>query len=85
MNISLSKELENYINQKVSSGLYTSASEVIRESLRTMLIYENIKKQQITKLNEDIQAGLEQAHSKKLVTASQAYSKLKNKIEKNSK
>lgn len=85
MNISLPKELENYVNQKVSSGLYTSASEVVRESLRAMLIYDDIKKQQITKLNEEIQAGIEQAHSGKVVTASQAYSNLKNKIEKENK
>ena len=84
MNISLPKELENYVNQKVSSGLYTSASEVVRESLRAMLIYDDIKKQQITKLNEEIQAGIEQVHSNKIVSASQAYSNLKNRIKKES-
>jgi antitoxin ParD1/3/4 len=84
MNISLPKELENYVNQKVSSGLYTSASEVVRESLRAMLVYDDIKKQQITKLNEEIQAGIEQAHSNKIIPATQAYLSLKNKIEKES-
>ncbi len=34
MNISLTPELENLVNQKVTSGLYHSASEVIREALR---------------------------------------------------
>ncbi|MBP9722726.1 MAG: type II toxin-antitoxin system ParD family antitoxin [Gammaproteobacteria bacterium] len=84
MNISLPKELENYVNQKVSSGLYTSASEVVRESLRVMLTYEDAKKQQLLKLNQEIQAGVEQAHQNKIVTASKVYSKLKNKIEKES-
>lgn len=84
MNISLPKELENYVNQKVSSGWYTSASEVIRESLRVMLIYDDIKKQQVIKLNKEIQAGIEQAHSNKIVSATQVYSSLKNRIEKES-
>jgi antitoxin ParD1/3/4 len=36
MNVSLTPELEELINQKVSSGLYHSASEVIREALRLL-------------------------------------------------
>lgn len=34
MNISLTPELEEYIQNKVKSGLYSSASEVVREALR---------------------------------------------------
>lgn len=36
MNVSLTPELEELINQKVRSGLYNSASEVIREGLRLL-------------------------------------------------
>ena len=36
MNVSLSTPLEDYINKKVESGMYNSASEVIREGLRTL-------------------------------------------------
>ena len=36
MNVSLSIPLEEYIQKKVSSGLYNSASEVIREGLRSL-------------------------------------------------
>lgn len=38
MNISLPKELENMVNARVESGLYSSASEVVREALRNMLV-----------------------------------------------
>ena len=34
MNISLTPELERSVKQKVESGLYNNASEVIREALR---------------------------------------------------
>lgn len=37
MNISLTPELERAVKEKVASGLYNSASEVIRESLRQSL------------------------------------------------
>lgn len=36
MNVSLTPKLEKYIQKKVKSGRYTSASEVVRESLRLL-------------------------------------------------
>ncbi len=36
MNISLTPQLEKLVNDRVESGLYTSASEVIREALRLL-------------------------------------------------
>ncbi len=33
MNVSLTPELEKFVDEKVKSGLYNSASEVVRESL----------------------------------------------------
>jgi len=36
MNISLTPELKKFVQNKVTSGMYTSASEVIRESLRLL-------------------------------------------------
>jgi antitoxin ParD1/3/4 len=34
MNVSLTKELEKVVEEKVSSGLYNNASEVVRDALR---------------------------------------------------
>lgn len=36
MNVSLTPKLEKYIQKKVDSGRYTSASEVVREALRLL-------------------------------------------------
>ncbi len=36
MNVSLTPELENFVQTKVISGRYTSASEVVREALRLL-------------------------------------------------
>jgi antitoxin ParD1/3/4 len=36
MNVSLTPELEQLVTEKVESGRYTSASEVIREALRLL-------------------------------------------------
>ncbi len=40
MNVSLTPILEDYIRQKVASGLYNNASEVIREALRLLVVHE---------------------------------------------
>jgi len=40
MNISLTPELEKLVKDKVESGLYNNASEVIRESLRQSIVRE---------------------------------------------
>ena len=36
MNVSLTPELEELVNEKVRSGLYQTASEVVREALRLL-------------------------------------------------
>ena len=36
MNVSLTPELEELVNEKVRSGLYQTASEVVRDALRLL-------------------------------------------------
>jgi len=43
MNVSLPPELEARVRQRVESGMYGSASEVIREALRLFEVYEQVK------------------------------------------
>ena len=47
MNITLGSEFEQRINEKVASGLYTSASEVIRDGLRLLFEKDVLKQQQL--------------------------------------
>lgn len=58
MNISLTPALEKFVQDKVSSGLYNSVSEVIREALRLLLSKETIPQERLTMLNRDIEEGL---------------------------
>lgn len=41
MNVSLTPKLEEFIREKVSSGLYNNASEVVREALRLLVKRDN--------------------------------------------
>lgn len=80
MNISLTPELEKYVHEKIKSGLYTSASEVVRESLRLMHTYDDLQKQRINQLNQAIEVGLTQLKSGDKVSAAESYQRLKRKI-----
>ena len=55
MNISLTPELEQLVDDKVKTGMYQTASEVIREGLR--LLRE--RDQRVESLRRDVRAGFE--------------------------
>ena len=56
MNVSLTPELERVVNEKVDSGLYQTASEVVREALRLLKERDDAR----DRLRADVQAGFEQ-------------------------
>ena len=66
MNVSLTPELEQYIQEKVSSGLYHSASEVVREGLRLLKEREQLQQIRMQELRQDIQAGLDSGEATRL-------------------
>ena len=59
LNISLPAALENRVREQVSSGLYGSASEVVREALRFFETYQNVQKASLSALKSDIERGLQ--------------------------
>lgn len=61
MNVSLPPELEARVRQRVESGMYGSASEVIREALRLFEAYEQVKTAKLDSLRQDIAQGLNDA------------------------
>ena len=61
MNVSLTPRLEKLVNQKVTSGLYHSASEVIREGLRLLKEQDEIRQQRLKELRHEIALGLAEA------------------------
>ncbi len=81
MNVSLTPELEHFVQDKVKSGLYTSASEVIRESLRLLHTHDNLQNQRIKQLNQAIDIGLQQINDGQTVPALEAYNRMKQKID----
>jgi len=60
MNVSLTPELEKLVNHKVKSGMYHSASEVIREGLRLLKEQDDVKRSRLNQLRQEVDLGIEQ-------------------------
>ena len=63
MNVSLTAELEQLVNEKVASGMYHSASEVIREGLRLLKERDELRRVQMDEVRRDVMLGVEQVRA----------------------
>ena len=54
MNVSLTPELENFVQTKVSSGRYTSVSEVVREALQFLQDHETERTAQLAEFRSEV-------------------------------
>lgn len=61
MNVSLTPELENFVNGKVATGMYQTASEVIREGLRLLRERDAMQQEKLAALRQELTVGIEQA------------------------
>ena len=60
MNISLTPELEQFVAEKVRSGRYASASEVVRDALRLLDERDELHQQRINEVKKKIAHGIAQ-------------------------
>jgi len=78
MNVSLTPELEKFIDDKVESGLYNNASEVVREGLRLLKEHDEIR----LKWREQIERGWLEAQRGELVDGDDAFRRIDARIKK---
>jgi antitoxin ParD1/3/4 len=77
MNIHLTRELEQLVQNKVQSGRYNSASEVVREALRLME-ERDLRKEEIRK---KIAEGLESQRLGRLVDGEVVFDRLEAELD----
>ena len=63
MNVNLTPQLEELVRSKVISGLYSSASEVVREALRLMDEQDRLRQAKLDELRRDVRKGLDSGAS----------------------
>ena len=76
MNVSLTPELEKFIDGKVGSGLYNNASEVVREGLRLLKEHDEVR----LKWREQIERGWRQAQAGEVTDGPRAIAAIGHRI-----
>ena len=76
LNISLTPELDRFINARVASGRYQSASEVVREGLRLLEEREEHRQTALQELRQLIAVGLEEAKRGELLDGEQVMAEM---------
>lgn len=75
MNVSLTPKLEKWVSTKVASGQYTSASEVVREALRTLAERETLRE----RLNRDIAVGMAEIQRGETIPGSKVFAAIRSR------
>ena len=63
MNVNLTPQLEELVRSKVNSGMYNSASEVVREALRLLDEQDRLRQAKLDELRRDVRKGLDSGAS----------------------
>ena len=77
LNVSLTPELEQFVQSRVASGLYQTASEVIREGLRLLEERERAREAALEELRVKIRRGVEQADRGELLDGERVFEEIR--------
>ncbi|MEW5929103.1 MAG: type II toxin-antitoxin system ParD family antitoxin [Gemmatimonadota bacterium] len=81
MNVSLTPELERYINEKVEGGSYRSASEVVRESVRLLQRVEEERAAKLAALRREVGLGLAELDRGEGIDGEEAFASILRALE----
>ena len=80
MNVSLTPELENIVENKVKGGLYNSASEVVREGLRLLQQRDEMRELKLEALRNEIQKGIDDLESGRFRDGGEVMAEVKDRL-----
>jgi len=81
MNVSLTPQLESFVQTKVTSGRYTSASEVVREALRLLEDHDKARSAQIKELRSEVDRRLASLDRGEGIDGNEVFRQMKRKSE----
>ncbi|MGA2181404.1 MAG: type II toxin-antitoxin system ParD family antitoxin [Bryobacteraceae bacterium] len=81
MNVSLTPKLEKFVNNKVETGRYNSASEVVREALRLLEEHERARALQLGEFNKELGRRLAALDRGEHINPDEARARLRRKSE----
>jgi antitoxin ParD1/3/4 len=85
LNVSLTPELEQFVQERVASGRYQTASEVVREGLRLLELQERDRDAAYKALKAKLKRGAEQAERGEVVDGEEFLEQLIHRLESRSR
>lgn len=85
MNVSLTPEFAAFVRQQVERGLYTTASEVVRDALRLLREHDDLHAKRVQAVRAQIENGWEQLEDGKAVDGAEVMRELKERVKDRSK
>jgi antitoxin ParD1/3/4 len=79
MNVSLTPELEAFVQSRVATGRYQTASEVVREGLRLLEQRERDREDILEEIRAKISRGTEQADRGELIDGEAVFEKIRQR------
>ena len=79
MNVSLTKEFEDFVRRKVESGCYSSATEVIRAGFRLLEREDEFKDTRLAAIRARVEEGIAQAERGELGDGEEAVARVKKR------
>ena len=85
VNVSLTPELEAFLQSRVASGRYQTTSEVVREALRLLERQEQERDQALQQLKTKLDRGAAEAERGELLDGNEVFEELRQMIEEHRK
>ena len=82
VNISITPELDAFLQSRVQSGRYQTTSEVVREALRLLERHEKEREEAFHQLKAKLERGADQAERGELINGDEVFEELREMIEK---
>jgi antitoxin ParD1/3/4 len=80
MNVSLTRELGKFVESRVATGRYQTASEVVREGLRLLEAEELRRETDFKALKTKLERAAAQADRGELIPGDQAFAEIRQRI-----
>ncbi|MCJ2014931.1 type II toxin-antitoxin system ParD family antitoxin [Methylobacterium sp. J-076] len=77
MTVTLTGELERFVRDKVSEGVFATPSEYIRELVRTRYLAEHDRDARMRRVDAALAAGVADAEAGRLVPAGEAFARVR--------
>lgn len=76
MNVSLTPELDHFINEQVKSGRYRSASEAVRAAIRLLQEREEEREAKLAALRKAVERGVEELDRGEGISGAQVFDEI---------